>query len=386
MARTDTLDHFLTDVADSIRTKGGTQATIDADDFDTAIAALPSGGGGDEAHPDFVSFYGYPGNTLDISWLRTDNMTDLNSTFKACPHLTSIDVSNFDTSNVTSMISTFQECNVLGTIIGLDQWDTSNVTTMNSMICSNAAGLTSFHLDFDLSSCTDMGSMFYNDTVLSTFTFATGLDTSVLKTVTSMFNNCTELTTIDLTNFDLSNVEYINDMFNYCIKLTSVTFGNYNLNKVKTLNSLFSNCTLLTTITNFPLITSNTCTSTSAMFYGCTGLTTLDLSNFKTQALRTMTSMFANCSNLTSINLCNVNTNVNTNYGNNMFTGCTSLTHLDMRSYDLHKVTTRTNMFGSSASDGPPDNCEIIVKDNNSKQWFTAYFPRFTNVKTVDEL
>lgn len=44
MARTDTLPHFLTDVADAIREKKGTQETIQASDFDTEIENLPSGG------------------------------------------------------------------------------------------------------------------------------------------------------------------------------------------------------------------------------------------------------------------------------------------------------------------------------------------------------
>ncbi len=46
MARTDTLGHFLTDVADAIRTKTGSEATITASEFDTAIGNIPSGGGG----------------------------------------------------------------------------------------------------------------------------------------------------------------------------------------------------------------------------------------------------------------------------------------------------------------------------------------------------
>lgn len=37
MARTDNLDHFLTDIADSIRSKKGTEATIAANTFDTEI-------------------------------------------------------------------------------------------------------------------------------------------------------------------------------------------------------------------------------------------------------------------------------------------------------------------------------------------------------------
>lgn len=44
MARTDTLGHFLTDVADAIRTKTGSSDTIQASDFDTEIENIPSGG------------------------------------------------------------------------------------------------------------------------------------------------------------------------------------------------------------------------------------------------------------------------------------------------------------------------------------------------------
>lgn len=46
MARTDTLPNFLTDVANAIREKKGTEETIQASNFDTEIANLPSGGGG----------------------------------------------------------------------------------------------------------------------------------------------------------------------------------------------------------------------------------------------------------------------------------------------------------------------------------------------------
>lgn len=44
--RHTTLTSLFTDVADAIRAKTGDTADIKADDFDTAIAAIPSGGGG----------------------------------------------------------------------------------------------------------------------------------------------------------------------------------------------------------------------------------------------------------------------------------------------------------------------------------------------------
>lgn len=45
MSKANNLTDFLTDVANAIRTKKGTNATIDPQDFSTEIANLPSGGG-----------------------------------------------------------------------------------------------------------------------------------------------------------------------------------------------------------------------------------------------------------------------------------------------------------------------------------------------------
>ena len=69
MARIDTLSNFLTDVAEAIRTKGGTSEQISASDFDTAITNLPSDGGSE-----FESEY--------VSWL-----TDTKSTTASTPPL-----------------------------------------------------------------------------------------------------------------------------------------------------------------------------------------------------------------------------------------------------------------------------------------------------------
>lgn len=61
MARTDTLEHFLTDVANSIRTKTSSAATIDADDFDVAIASIPTGSGPEH---DDVNIFDYDGTII----------------------------------------------------------------------------------------------------------------------------------------------------------------------------------------------------------------------------------------------------------------------------------------------------------------------------------
>lgn len=46
MARTDTLGHFLTDMADAMRAATGSSESISPEDYDTEIAGIAAGGGG----------------------------------------------------------------------------------------------------------------------------------------------------------------------------------------------------------------------------------------------------------------------------------------------------------------------------------------------------
>ena len=80
------------------------------------------------------------------------------------------------------------------------------------------------------------------------------------------------------------------------------------------------------------------------MFATCTALTTLDLSNFKTDNVTSMLNMFNGCTALTSLNLSNFNTANVTTMGN-MFRGCAALTTLDLSNFDTANVTSMANMF-----------------------------------------
>ena len=61
------------------------------------------------------------------------------------------------------------------------------------------------------------------------------------------------------------------------------------------------------------------------MFYECSSLTYIDLSNFNTNNVTNMSWMFYLCSSLTNIDLSNFNTN-NVTYMIKMFYGCNKLT------------------------------------------------------------
>ena len=73
-------------------------------------------------------------------------------------------------------------------------------------------------------------------------------------------------------------------------------------------------------------------------FTYCSSLTPLDLSSFDTSAVTNMDSMFRGCSGLTSLDLSSFNTSAVTNmYA--MFNGCSGLTSLDISNFDTSAVT-----------------------------------------------
>lgn len=63
-----------------------------------------------------------------------------------------------------------------------------------------------------------------------------------------------------------------------------------------------------------------------------------------------------------------------------MFRGCYSLEKLDIRTFIFSNFSIYGNLFTNV-----PTDCEIIVKDDEQKQWVNTNFSSYTNVKTVAE-
>ena len=90
-------------------------------------------------------------------------------------------------------------------------------------------------------------------------------------------------------------------------------------------------------------------TNMSGMFSGCRSLTSLDLSNFNTSNVTYMSGMFNGCSGLTSLDLSNFNTS-NVTYMSYMFYGCSNLTSLDVSSFNTSNVLSMSGMFNGCRS------------------------------------
>ena len=147
---------------------------------------------------------------------------------------------------------------------------------------------------------------------------------------------------------DTSNVTDMSNMFYGCSKLTSLDLSNFDTSKVTTMTGMFYNCSSLTSLDVSSFNTSQV-TSMKEMFSECTSLTSLDVSSFNTIQVINMREMFYNCSLLTSLDVSNFNTSQVT-YIDSMFYNCSSLTSLDLTHFDTSKVTSMSSMFGAWSS------------------------------------
>lgn len=84
-------------------------------------------------------FRGYDWLTTinNLTYLNTENVTDMKSMFYDCTRLTSLDLSNFNTEQVTDMSLMFNNCKGL-TSLDLSTFRTEKVTDMTD-ICSRIA-------------------------------------------------------------------------------------------------------------------------------------------------------------------------------------------------------------------------------------------------------
>ena len=89
-------------------------------------------------------------------------------------------------------------------------------------------------------------------------------------------------------------------MFYYCSSLTSLDLSNWDTSKVTKMSWMFYYCSSLTTLDVSYFDTSNV-TDMDYMFRRCSKLTSLDLSNWDTSNVTKMGSMFYYCSSLTTI-------------------------------------------------------------------------------------
>ena len=164
------------------------------------------------------------------------------------------------------------------------------------------------------------------------------------QSFSSWFDGCSKLTSVTGLKYARSErATTMSCMFRGCSSLTTLDMSEFKTPMVQYMGSMFEGCKKLKTI-NLSGMTTGNVISMASMFKNCSALTSIDLSGFSTSKVITMSDMFYGCSGLTSLKLSNFNTANVTNMSG-MFQGCSGLTSLDIGGFDTKKVTTMSHMF-----------------------------------------
>jgi surface protein len=123
-------------------------------------------------------------------------------------------------------------------------------------------------------------------------------------------------------------------MFGNCMNLKSLNISGFNTSNVVCMSHLFDGCNSLSELDVSSFDTSNV-TQFVATFGSCRSLKELDLSNFQTEKAKDMGHMFNGCTNLTSIKL-NFDMSSVTN-ATAMFGACKKLSSGSIRFYNVPK-------------------------------------------------
>ena len=325
----------------------------------------------------YIAEYNAKNTTLTFKKVIDANISDIgnnsvivekyNNVGEICKALGNVTIKNivfeesFKTYAPTSLKEFFYNCTSLETISGLEYLNTANIT--------------------------DMGSMFQDCYNLKSLDL-TKFDTKNVSSMYFMFYNCPNLTSLDLTNFNTKNVKNMNGMFGDCTHLTSLDITNFNTAKVTNMGNMFLGCSNLTSLdlTNF-----NTAkvTDMHGMFTGCSALISLDLTNFNTAEVRNMNRMFnmldKSSTALTTIYVSDNFVTTNVQDGKNMFKNCTKLKGFQKyflldtdHQYANYKTGYFTKLVGKNGEEKIGATGETLATENlvlDDGKDFVAYEP-----------
>ena len=284
--------------------------------------------------------------SLDVTHFNTANVTNMSSMFSSCPSLTSLDVTHFNTAKVTDMSYMFCRCLSL-TSLDVTYFNTTNVTDMSYMF-SRCVALTSLYLtNFNTEKVTDMNNMFSYSRALTTIYASSKFVTTQVSNSSGMFNNCEKLKgeeewkndkatdktyakieggyfsgaiprvkyadgtltfflaskeTLGENEYELNRGAKTPGWANHSKEITKVVFDTSFANaKPTSCCRWFFGCDKLKQIEGIKNLNTENVKDMSNMFYGCSGLISLDVTNFNTANVTNMLAMFSSCNNLATI-------------------------------------------------------------------------------------
>ena len=344
--------------------------------------------------------------SIDLSGFDTSNVQSMMSMFYGCSSLERLDLSSFDTSKVVNMKNMFTDCSSLS-YLDMGSFDVSNTCKENDLLYEYGAGMEDM-----FSGCIALSEIkaprnvpeseapslphgtVWNGSDGSEYTALPIKSESITLTkaeiegviaqgeykengndITWVIDRAGKLTVTGTGNYadlDSSSDDLIEapwydfrntiisakihvqgmtsaeGMFWGCSQMVEVDLTDFDTRSITTMDMMFASCKSLTSLDLSKFDTSSV-TTMNMMFDNCKSLTSLDLSKFDTGNVTNMQQMFSGCSELSSLDLSKFNT-AKAKYMQQMFSGCKSLTSLDLSSFRTENVISMWCMFNGCSS------------------------------------
>ena len=328
---------------------------------------------------------------LNLNNFDTSNVENMSGMFYGCSLLSYLNIDSFNTSNVKDMHDMFYGCSSL-TKLSVINFDTSNVEDMSGMF-SGCSSLTNLNvLSFDTSNVENMYFMFNGCSSLPYLSISS-FNTNNVKNMSSMFNGCKQLSYLSIKSFDKSLEPNVNEMFtsvgsqsayntsssSWSLFIDS-TFLSYLINNGAITNSLSSpipttnsvvlvKCTTNNDISSineidgqYTLTDNELAFNNSATINVLTipiydleteqykNITSIDYTNISSTSMKdtdyfSLTHLYSGCVKLTKIEFGNNFSAYNARDTSNMFNNCSSLTSLNLSSFDMDRIIDMSYMF-----------------------------------------
>ncbi len=271
---------------------------------------------------------------------------------------------------------------------------TNEAIKLNSSCLSMFANLKNLQYIYnfdslDSSSCTNMSKMFQKCTSLKEVNL-TNINTNNVTNMSYLFQNCSNLENIgDISGWDVSNVSNMSYLFYNCENLENIgNIFNWKVSNVKNFFSMFQNCRNLKYIGDISNWDLSNATDISYMFRNCKNLEYIgNIENWNVANVTSASSMFHNCYKLSNYG----------NFGNwNISNKCTDLSYmfagmshtpnvanssffpttLDLSGWDVSNVTDMSNMF-----------CDLFsLQTLNIQGWNTSKLKKSTNMFLMNDV
>ena len=164
-------------------------------------------------------------------------------------------------------------------------------------------------------------------------------------------------------------------------EITTVEFDQSfsNCNTITNMVGWFFANSQLQTIKGLEYLNTGNVTNMLGLFNGCTSLTSLDLSSFDTHGVTDMRGMFYGCTSLASVNVSSFNTS-KVRYFNSMFNNCNSLRSIDVTRFDTKNASSMRMMFRNCR---PLESLDISNFETANVKDMYSMFAGCSNVKTI---